>query len=78
MRIEFLFTSFIGEHPQAMMAKGKSAELVDKLAEGIGIVGKAFFPRPIIHVTDEFFRTSGHEEFLAEACVAAAAKRLLI
>jgi pyruvate,water dikinase len=54
MRIEFLFTSFIGEHPQAMMAKGKSVELVDKLAEGIGIVGKAFFPRPIILRLSDF------------------------
>jgi len=37
--------------------------------------GKPFiFPRPIIHVTDAFFRTPGHEAFLAEACGAAAAK----
>ena len=35
MRIEFLFTSFIGEHPQALMAKGKTVELVDKIAEEI-------------------------------------------
>ena len=37
--------------------------------------GKPFiFPRPIIHITDEFFRTPGHEEFLEEACGVAAAK----
>jgi ribonucleoside-triphosphate reductase len=36
--------------------------------------GKPFiFPRPILHLTDEFFRTSGHEAFLKEACGAAAA-----
>jgi pyruvate,water dikinase len=68
MRIEFLFTSFIGEHPQAMMAKGKSAELVDKLAEGIGIVGKAFFPRPIIlrlsdFKTNEYRDMEGGEKY---------------
>ncbi len=37
--------------------------------------GKPFiFPRPIIHITDEFFRTPGHEAFLEEACGVAAAK----
>ena len=37
--------------------------------------GKPFiFPRPIVHITDEFFRTPGHEEFLEEACGVAAAK----
>jgi anaerobic ribonucleoside-triphosphate reductase len=37
--------------------------------------GKPFiFPRPIIHITDEFFRTPDHENFLEEACSVAAAK----
>ena len=37
--------------------------------------GKPFiFPRPIIHITDEFFRTPGHEAFLEEVCGVAAAK----
>ena len=37
--------------------------------------GKPFiFPRPILHITDEFFRTPGHEEFLEEVCGVAAAK----
>jgi len=37
--------------------------------------GKPFiFPRPIIHITDELFRTPGHEAFLEEACGVAAAK----
>jgi ribonucleoside-triphosphate reductase (formate) len=37
--------------------------------------GKPFiFPRPIIHITDEFFRTAGHKTFLEEACGVAAAK----
>ena len=37
--------------------------------------GKPFiFPRPIIHITDEFFRTPGHEGFLEEACGVAASK----
>jgi pyruvate,water dikinase len=68
MRIEFLFTSFIGEHPSYMVEQGRSKELVDKLAEGIGIVGKAFFPRPIIlrlsdFKTNEYKDMPGGEKF---------------
>ena len=37
--------------------------------------GKPFiFPRPIIHITEEFFQTPGYELFLEEACGVAAAK----
>lgn len=37
--------------------------------------GKPFvFPRAIVHITDAFFRTPGHEAFLEELCGAAAAK----
>ncbi len=37
--------------------------------------GKPFiFPRPIVHITDEFFRTPGHEAFLEEVCGVSAAK----
>ncbi len=37
--------------------------------------GKPFiFPRPIVHITDRFFQTPGHEAFLEEACGTAAAK----
>ena len=54
MRIEFLFTSFIGEHPMNVVAEGRSAELVNKLAEGIGKVTRAFHPRPIILRTSDF------------------------
>jgi ribonucleoside-triphosphate reductase len=37
--------------------------------------GKPFiFPRPIVHITDAFFRTPGHGAFLEEVCGVAAAK----
>ncbi len=37
--------------------------------------GKPFiFPRPIVHITDDFFKTPGHEAFLEEACGVASAK----
>ena len=40
MRIEFLFTSYIQEHPWPSSRQGRQSELVDKLADGIAMVGK--------------------------------------
>ena len=54
MRIEFLFTSYIQEHPCALIEKGESKFLVDKLADGIAMVAKAFYPRPVILRTSDF------------------------
>ncbi|MCL2143148.1 MAG: phosphoenolpyruvate synthase [Methanomassiliicoccaceae archaeon] len=54
MRSEFLFTNYIGEHPQHVIAQGRSEELVNKLAEGIGKVARAFYPRPVILRTSDF------------------------
>jgi pyruvate,water dikinase len=54
MRIEFLFTSYIQEHPCALIEQGREEELVEKLAQGIAMVGKAFYPRPIILRTSDF------------------------
>jgi len=54
MRIEFLFTSYIQEHPCALIEQGREDELVEKLAQGIEMVAKAFYPRPIILRTSDF------------------------
>ena len=54
MRIEFLFTSYIQEHPCALIEKGESKFLVEKLSDGIAMVAKAFYPRPVILRTSDF------------------------
>ena len=54
MRSEFLFTNYIGEHPMAVIAEGRADELVDKLAEGIAKVCRAFYPRKITLRTSDF------------------------
>ena len=54
MRIEFLFTSYIQEHPCALIEQGRERELIDKLSQGIATVAKAFYPRPIILRTSDF------------------------
>jgi anaerobic ribonucleoside-triphosphate reductase len=38
--------------------------LFDIYKEGDGTGRPFFFPKPLVHITDEFFRTPGHEEFL--------------
>ena len=54
MRSEFLFTNYIGEHPMAVIAEGRADELVDKLADGIAKVCRAFYPRKIVLRTSDF------------------------
>ncbi len=54
MRSEFLFTNYIGEHPMAVIEEGRSEELIEKLAEGISKVCRAFFPRKIVLRTSDF------------------------
>ena len=54
MRSEFLFTNYIGEHPMYVIADGRADELVEKLAEGISKVARAFYPRPVVLRTSDF------------------------
>lgn len=61
MRIEFLFTSYIGEHPMAMVEEGRANEIEDRLAEGIARVCRAFYPRPVILRTSDF-KTNEYRE----------------
>jgi pyruvate,water dikinase len=61
MRIEFLFTSYIQEHPCSLIEQGREEELVDKLSQGIAMVAKAFYPRPIILRTSDFKTNEYHD-----------------
>jgi pyruvate, water dikinase len=54
LRIEFIFTAHVREHPLALLKKGKKDELVRRLADGIGRVCQAFHPRPVIVRTSDF------------------------
>jgi pyruvate,water dikinase len=54
MRSEFLFTNYVGEHPMALLAQGRGDELVNKLAEGIAKVCRAFYPRKVVLRTSDF------------------------
>ena len=48
--------------------------LFDVYKEGDGTGRPFFFPKPLVHITDEFFRTPGHEEFLLHICDVASDK----
>ena len=54
LRIEFIFTAHVREHPLSLIQQGRGKELVDRLAEGIAQVCRAFHPRPVIVRTSDF------------------------
>ena len=54
LRIEFIFTAHVREHPLALIKAGRGPELVDRLADGLAQVCQAFYPRPVIIRTSDF------------------------
>ena len=48
MREEFIWTTYIHEHPLYLIETGRSDKVVDSLAEGISKVCQAMSPRPVI------------------------------
>lgn len=68
MREEFIFATKIGEHPLAMIERGEEQKFIDKLADGIASVAKAFNPRPVVlrlsdFKTNEYKDLDGGEKF---------------
>ncbi|WP_069807317.1 phosphoenolpyruvate synthase [Vulcanisaeta thermophila] len=71
MRIEFVISSYIGDHPLYLIKVGNESKFVDKLAEGIAYVAKAIYPRPVIvrfsdFKSNEYRQLRGGEEFEPE------------
>jgi ribonucleoside-triphosphate reductase len=48
--------------------------LFDVYREGDGSGRPFFFPKPLVHITEKFFETPGHEKFLKHICDIAAEK----
>ncbi|MFH1673630.1 MAG: anaerobic ribonucleoside-triphosphate reductase [Pseudomonadota bacterium] len=48
--------------------------LFDVFKEGDGAGRPFFFPKPLVHITEKFFKTPGHEDFLNHICDVAADK----
>ncbi|NOY43836.1 MAG: anaerobic ribonucleoside-triphosphate reductase [Deltaproteobacteria bacterium] len=49
-------------------------KLFDVYAEGDASGRPFFFPKPLVHITEKFFQTEGHERFLHRICEVAAEK----
>jgi pyruvate,water dikinase len=67
-REEFIIATHIGEHPLAMIEQKRQKIYIDKLAEGIGKIGAAFYPRPVIvrlsdFKTNEYGNLKGGKKF---------------
>jgi len=68
MRIEFIIASYIGVHPLKLIKDGREDVYLNKLAEGIGKVAKAVYPKPVIVrfsdlKTNEYRNLKGGGEF---------------
>ena len=48
--------------------------LFEVFKEGDGSGRPFFFPKPLVHITEKFFRTEGHEDFLNHICEVASLK----
>ena len=67
LRAEFMVGQ-IGIHPKEAIATGKDEEFVNKLAEGVAAIARAFWPRPVIYrsfdfKTNEYRNLKGGEKY---------------
>ncbi|MEK7282079.1 MAG: putative PEP-binding protein, partial [Chloroflexota bacterium] len=53
LRAEFMVAQ-IGEHPLHMLAEKRGTVFSDRLAQGLSIFTKAFYPRPVVYRTTDF------------------------
>ncbi|MCC6438004.1 MAG: phosphoenolpyruvate synthase [Acidimicrobiales bacterium] len=55
LRAELLLTDALcGEHPRHLMAQGRSAEFVQRMADSVLRISRAFAPRPVVYRTFDF------------------------
>ncbi|HIE23062.1 MAG TPA: phosphoenolpyruvate synthase, partial [Candidatus Korarchaeota archaeon] len=67
-RIEFIIASWIKMHPLVAIERGESDFYVEKLAEGIGMVARAIYPKPVVvrfsdFKTNEYAKLEGGEKY---------------
>jgi len=68
MRIEFIMASYVGDHPLYLLETGRGDVLVNKLAEGIAMVAREIYPRPVVvrfsdFKTNEYRQLRGGEKY---------------
>ena len=68
MRVEFIMASYVGEHPLYLLETGREEVLVNKMAEGIAMVAREIYPRPMVvrfsdFKTNEYRQLKGGEKY---------------
>ena len=68
MRVEFIMASYVGEHPLYLLETGRGDVLVNKMAEGIALVAREIYPRPVVvrfsdFKTNEYRQLKGGEKY---------------
>ncbi|MGZ8719661.1 MAG: phosphoenolpyruvate synthase, partial [Aeromicrobium sp.] len=69
LRAEFMITDALqGEHPKHLLATGRRDEFIDRMAESVLRITKAFAPRPVVYRavdfrTNEFRGLTGGEDY---------------
>jgi pyruvate,water dikinase len=71
MRIEFVISSWVGQHPLYLLSVGQEEKFVSKMAEGIAKVASAIYPRPVVvrfsdFKSNEYRGLEGGEKFEPE------------
>jgi pyruvate,water dikinase len=61
MRVEFILASYIGEHPLYLIEMEKQEKFISGMAEGISLVAREIFPRPVV-VRFSDFKTNEYRE----------------
>jgi pyruvate,water dikinase len=55
LRAEFMVADALGGvHPRALMARGEERQFVDRMAESLARITRAFAPRPVVYRTIDF------------------------
>ena len=68
MRVEFIMASYVGDHPLYLLETGRGQVLVDKMADGIAMVAREIYPRPVVvrfsdFKTNEYRQLRGGEKY---------------
>lgn len=68
MRVEFIMASWVKEHPLYLLETGRGDVLVDRMAEGIAMVAREVYPRPVVvrfsdFKTNEYRQLVGGEKY---------------
>jgi len=71
MRVEFIMASYIGEHPLYLIETGREQVFIDKMADGIALVAREIYPRPVVvrfsdFKTNEYRGLKGGEKYEPE------------